>query len=80
MEGSKIVQEIELVGSPGRVYEAYTDGAKHAEFTQLATRLDEQRRVGFQCIASPGNWCEFDEFGALLLPQAMIQGVVACLI
>jgi len=51
-----------------------------ADFNELKTRLDGQCRVRFQCIESPGNWCEFDEFGALLLPQAMIQGVVACLI
>lgn len=35
-------------------------------------------KMAFQHIESPGNWCEIDAFGSLLLPQAIIQGIVAC--
>ncbi len=52
MEGSTIVQEIELVGSPGMVYEAYTDGAKHAEFTGMPAESDP--REGGKMMAGDG--------------------------
>lgn len=46
---------------------------------QLRERLSGSSRAAFQCIPSPGKWCEFDRFGSLLMPQAMVQGVVAFL-
>jgi exosortase A-associated hydrolase 2 len=46
---------------------------------KLKERLEGGARAAFQCIPSPGKWCEFDRFGSLLLPQAMVQGVVAFL-
>ena len=52
MEGSTIVQEIELVGSPGMVYEAYTDGAKHAKFTGMPAESDP--REGGKMMAGDG--------------------------
>ena len=30
-----------------------------------------------ECIASGGNWAEVDNFGSALLPQELIQGIVA---
>lgn len=31
----------------------------------------------FECIPSGGNWAEVDNFGSALLPQELIQGIVA---
>jgi pimeloyl-ACP methyl ester carboxylesterase len=33
--------------------------------------------VSWQCIPSGGNWNEVDNFGSALLPQELIQGIVA---
>lgn len=48
-------------------------------YLKLKDKMNTFGKVAYQCIPSPGNWCEFDEFGSLLMPQAMVQGVVACL-
>jgi len=37
-------------------------------------------KFGYQHIEHPGEWGEFDAIGSLLLPQATIQAVVACLL
>jgi pimeloyl-ACP methyl ester carboxylesterase len=39
------------------------------------------RRIGmtYRHIASAGNWDEIDRWGSALLPQSIIQGIVACL-
>ena len=52
MEGSTIIQVIELAGSPSKVYEAYTDGAKHAEFTGMPAESDP--REGGKMMAGDG--------------------------
>ncbi len=52
MKGSTIVQEIELDGSPSMVYMAYTDGAKHAEFTGMPAESDP--REGGKMMAGDG--------------------------
>lgn len=36
-------------------------------------------KFGYQHIEHPGEWGEFDAIGSLLLPQATIKAVVACL-
>lgn len=38
---------------------------------------DQDHAFAFECVPSPGEWGEFDEIGSLLLPHAMIQGIVA---
>ena len=51
------------------------------QFSQLRESLNTQAPLSsFQCIPSPGNWCEVDNFGSVLLPQEMIQGVANHLI
>ena len=52
MEVITIVQEIELVGSPSMVYEAYMDGAQHAEFTGMSAESDP--REGGKMMAGGG--------------------------
>jgi hypothetical protein len=39
------------------------------------------RRIGmtYRHIPSAGNWDEIDRWGSALLPQSIIQGIVACL-
>jgi pimeloyl-ACP methyl ester carboxylesterase len=49
------------------------------EYESLKSQLESIcRRTEFHCIPSPGNWCEVDSFGSLLLPQAIMAGVVNC--
>ena len=33
--------------------------------------------VDYECIPAPDNWNEVDDFGSVLLPQQVIQGIVA---
>lgn len=47
-----IVQEIDLPGSPQRVYQAYTESSRHAEFTGLPAEIEP--RVGGSCLAGDG--------------------------
>jgi pimeloyl-ACP methyl ester carboxylesterase len=37
-------------------------------------------RFGYEHIEHPGEWGEFDAIGSLLLPQATIKAVIACLV
>ena len=48
-------------------------------FDRLRGSLRERGNTAYQYIPSPGTWWEFDEFGSLLMPQALVQGIVACL-
>ena len=55
------------------------------EENQLTSQLQETLRsnkgkFGYEHIEHPGEWGEFDAIGSLLLPQATIQAVVACLV
>jgi pimeloyl-ACP methyl ester carboxylesterase len=43
----------------------------HAEWTRRGMPAH------YECIASGGNWNEVDNFGSALLPQELIQGIVA---
>lgn len=48
------------------------------DYEPLKTRFaDRGSGFAFECVPSPGEWGEFDEIGSLLLPHAMIQGIVA---
>jgi exosortase A-associated hydrolase 2 len=48
---------------------------------QLKEVLSENTgRFGYEHIEHPGEWGEFDEIGSLLLPQATIKAVIACLV
>ena len=50
------------------------------EYGALRDRLGERRiPLAYQCIPSAGNWGEIDRWGSALLPQAIIQGIVATL-
>lgn len=44
------------------------------------TLRNNKGKFGYQHIEHPGEWGEFDAIGSLLLPQATIQAVVACLL
>ncbi len=47
---------------------------------QLKVRLQgNPGKFGYEQIDHPGEWGEFDEIGSLLLPQATIKAIVACL-
>ena len=37
-------------------------------------------RASYECIATPGNWNEVDNYGSVLIPQAVIQAIVAFLV
>ena len=37
-------------------------------------------KFGYEHIEHPGEWGEFDAIGSLLLPQATIKAVIACLV
>lgn len=41
---------------------------------------DNAGKFGYEHIEHPGEWGEFDAIGSLLLPQATIQAVIACLL
>ncbi len=48
------------------------------EFTGLAEHLQvTHSSVTYLCVPSPGNWNEVDNFGGALIPQAIIQAIVA---
>lgn len=50
------------------------------EYVRLRTKLGERRVPStFQHVASAGNWAEVDKYGAALLPQEIIQGIVTTL-
>lgn len=50
------------------------------EYGALRDRLGERRiPVAYRCFPSAGNWGEIDRWGSALLPQAIIQGIVATL-
>jgi alpha/beta superfamily hydrolase len=40
---------------------------------------DSGSHFAYRHIPSAGNWAEVDKYGSALLPQAIIQGIVACL-
>lgn len=48
------------------------------EFDKLKEHLDNiSNRLFFQVTPSPGDWCEVDNFGGVLLPQQMLRGISA---
>ena len=50
------------------------------DYSALRKRLEERRvKARYSHIPSAGNWDEIDKFGSALLPQQIIQGIVACL-
>lgn len=50
------------------------------EYAEMRDRLGAARiPVSYRCIPSAGNWGEIDRWGSALLPQAIIQGIVATL-
>lgn len=50
------------------------------DYGALRKRLEERRvKARYSHIPSAGNWDEIDKFGSALLPQQIIQGIVACL-
>lgn len=50
------------------------------EYGALRDSLGERRiPLAYRCIPSAGNWGEIDRWGSALLPQAIIQGIVATL-
>lgn len=57
-----------------------TVSEERPEFVALRDAL-AGRRTGmtYRHIPSAGNWDEIDRFGSALLPQSIIQGIVACL-
>ena len=49
-----------------------------AEWNELHDRLARRGLPArHECIPSGGNWNEVDNFGSALLPQELIQGIVA---
>lgn len=52
-----------------------------AELEEYRTLQQQWRnhgiRFAFECIPSGGNWNEVDNFGSALVPQELIQGIVA---
>ncbi len=51
-----------------------------SEYGALRDRLTERKiPLAYRCIPSAGNWGEIDRWGSALLPQAIIQGIVATL-
>ena len=54
--------------------------AEAVEFTQLHKHLETSGvPVRNQCIPTAGNWNEVDNFGGALVPQAIIQAILAWL-
>jgi uncharacterized protein len=37
-------------------------------------------KASYECVATPGNWNEVDNYGSVLIPQAVIQAIVAFLV
>ena len=62
----------------GRMIMTVSD--ERAEFVAFRDAM-AGRRIGltYRHIPSAGNWDEIDRFGSALLPQSIIQGIVACL-
>ena len=53
---------------------------ENVEFTSLRAHLQTTvTDFSYEHFASPGNWNEVDNFGSVLLPQRIIQGIVQCL-
>jgi uncharacterized protein len=52
--------------------------AEREDYTKLAERYAQMNaRYTFRCIPSPGDWAYIDAYGSALLPQDIIQGIVA---
>jgi pimeloyl-ACP methyl ester carboxylesterase len=48
------------------------------DYAKLAERYKQvNARYTFRCIPSPGDWAYIDAYGSALLPQDIIQGIVA---
>lgn len=46
------------------------------EFITLKNHLSKiHPNIEYQVIPSPGDWCEVDYFGSVLIPQGIIQGI-----
>jgi pimeloyl-ACP methyl ester carboxylesterase len=51
---------------------------ERGEYQGLRDRLTERGLpIEYTCVPSPGNWNEVDNFGSALLPQQLIQEIVA---
>lgn len=65
---------------PRGVQTMVVSSRESAEFAGLEATLKEGgARTMRLCIPSPGNWNEVDNYGSVLIPQAIIQQVVAYL-
>jgi len=51
--------------------------SEQSGFEELLTQFGQDTAVTYQCVPSPGSWNEVDNFGGVLIPQAIIQSIVA---
>ena len=52
--------------------------AERDDYTRLRERYaGSQANFTYRCIPSPGDWAYIDAYGSALLPQDIIQGIVA---
>ncbi|MBD0320621.1 MAG: alpha/beta fold hydrolase [Gemmatimonadetes bacterium] len=68
--------EIDLLGLPASKRVTLVVSDEKDDYLRLR---DAGRSFGYRHIPSAGNWDEADKYGAALLPQAIIQGIVSCL-
>ena len=55
-------------------------GEERDEYAGLAARLGSlDADTRFDCVPTPGSWAEVDEFGSALIPQQIVQTIVAFL-
>lgn len=47
------------------------------QFEELSTHLSHDTFTDYECVPSPGSWNEVDNFGGVLIPQTIIQAIVA---
>ena len=76
------LQSIDLMeaAAPGARELMVVVSEERDDYTGLRKRLEERRvKARYAHIPSAGNWDEIDKFGSALLPQQIIQGIVACL-
>ena len=76
------LQGIDLLeaSAPGARELVVVVSEEREDYGALRKRLEERRvKARYSHIPSAGNWDEIDKFGSALLPQQIIQGIVACL-
>ena len=62
---------------PGAKRPMVVVSSETSEYTNLKNSLESSPGFEYHHIPSEGNWNEVDNFGSMLLPQAIIQGIVA---